>query len=127
MSAQNVIRKAHRFTAKSRGRRALARVKSTAPLPEVNNRVREVNEAEWVKARKARFASAVEWAGAAKAYRTARHLTQEQVGIGYGGVKAATICNWESGHHFNWDREVFAEWCAIVNAIADSIERRGDE
>jgi len=95
------------------------------PAPKTrNNRVKEINKDEWIKERKRIFGSSIEWAGAAKAYRTAMHVTQTEIAIEY-GVDVSNICRWESGHAFGWNAEDFETYVQICNEIAqENRERR---
>jgi len=101
-----------------RQRKAVGREKGEEKGELGNRRVREVNEAEWVKERKGKFMAAVEWAGRAKAYRTQRHVTQAEVGMEFGGYTGERVSQWESGHYFSWDEEALAEYCAMVDRVA---------
>jgi len=87
------------------------------PVPTRNGRVKEVNQEEWIKNRKAQFNQSVEYAGAAKSYRTVLHVTQWEIGTAY-GVTAAAVGRWESGHYFNWNDDDFDQYIDVCNEIA---------
>jgi predicted transcriptional regulator len=94
------------------------------PAPKTrNNRVKEINKDEWIKERKRIFGSSIEWAGAAKAYRTVLHVSQTEVGISF-GVSAGCVCRWESGHYFKWDAEAFEQYIQVCNEIAEENRER---
>lgn len=92
-----------------RGLRIAARERAQREQKLGNPRVREINREEWIKLRMQRFSTAVQWAGAAKEYRTLRHVTQDEVGMEFGGYTGSRVGQWESGHYFSWDEEAYQE------------------
>lgn len=107
-----------------RGNRALrlaARDRAQGSHALGNRRVHEINKEEWIKLRMQRFSTAVQWAGAAKEYRTKRHVTQAEVGMEFGGYTGSRVGQWESGHYFSWDEASYQEYCDMVDRVAGKV------
>lgn len=83
-----------------------------------NARVRRVAATSWINGRKDKFDSALRWAAAAKSHRTALDVTQNEVAAHY-EVTGATVCHWESGMYFGWNKDALHEYQAVCNSLAE--------
>lgn len=84
-----------------------------------NPRVRRVHTNQWLTGRIQKFTEACKWAAAAKATRTALGVTQGEVANHY-GVGSHTVCNWESGHYFGWNKEELAEYTKVCHELGEA-------
>ena len=82
-----------------------------------NRRVHTIQKGAWARGRLAKFHSAVGYASAAKAMRTALGVTQVEMGRHF-GVTGARVCQWESGSYFGWDAKELVEYVNACKRIA---------
>lgn len=80
-----------------------------------NPRVRRVSANEWIVGREFKLKGSLRFAAAAKSYRTAVGVTQNEMADFYG---RASIANWESGFYFGWDNDELASYCRDCDKVA---------
>lgn len=84
-----------------------------------NSRVQHVEQKGWRFRRIQFFQRNLRFAAAAKAYRTALDVTQEEVATNY-GVSIGTVSVWESGKYaWRGGQEELNEYLSVVRRIAE--------
>jgi hypothetical protein len=82
-----------------------------------NKRVKRIVQRTWRKEREDKVRDSIRYAAAARAYRTALGVTQEEMGARYDRT-GASVCHWESGFYFGWDDEELSAYCRMADRIA---------
>ena len=84
-----------------------------------NARINHIDKRSWRFKRIAFFQRNIKFAAAAKAFRTAMDVTQQEV-ADYHNVSQGTVCNWESGKYsWPYDGEL-EEYTQAIQTIARS-------
>lgn len=99
------------------GRPKFARVRREIEKHERNPRVRAVSIGQWRQHRYRLFRRSINFAAAAKAYRTAKQVACWEVGKFF-GVEATTVSGWESGKYLSWDDAELKEYQKVIDQIA---------
>ena len=90
-------------------RRAIGGVARKRSVPHIQRGV-------WKAKRIAKLTENVRFAGAAKAYRSALNVTQEQMGNWF-NVTSQAVTHWESGCYFGWSAEDLSEYCRVCDKL----------
>lgn len=95
--------------------------KKGAKVKRRNALVRRVRTNEWRTKRMDQFKESTRWAAAAKSYRTALDVTQQEVAEYY-GVTSQAVTNWESGMYFGWSQEELDYYHEAIRRIAGVVK-----